>query len=130
MCSLGQDRRQSKGLQAREHAMMNTPNDTHHGSDTLDTLRITKVTKRAVPGSWVEGTIAGHCFEALVFPEPATCPEFEIGGSNISKFWLADERRNVVASFDRGWDLEPTTEMARHLTDLLAAGLAEFIHSA
>lgn len=110
--------------------MTNASNSTHDSTDLLDTLRVSKITKRAVPGSWVEGTIAGHRFEALVFPEPAAIPEFEIQGSNISKLWLADEHRNVVASFDRGWDVEPSTEMARHLTDLLAAGLAEFIHSA
>lgn len=107
--------------------MTNAPNSTHDNSDLLDTLQIHKITERAVPGSWVEGTIAGHSFEALVFPEPAACPEYEIEGSNISKFWLADEQHNVVASFDRGWDVEPNTEMARRLTDLLAAGLAESI---
>ncbi len=97
-------------------------------SELLDTLKITKVTKRAVPGSWVTGTIGGHKFEALCFPEPASNPEYEIPGSNISKFWLADERGNVVAEFDRGWNHHPSTEMAQRITDLLAAGLAETVY--
>lgn len=104
--------------------MTNTPDN----SDLLDTLKITKTEKRAVPGTWVDGTIGGHAFQALVFPEPAAVPEYEIPGSNMSKFWLADEQGNVVASFDRGWEIEPATEMAKRITDLLAAGLAEFIH--
>ncbi len=105
--------------------MTNTPDN----SDLLDTLKISEVAKRAVPGSWVTGTIAGHKFEALCFPQPASNPEYELPGSNISKFWLAEERGEVVASFDRGWDIQPTTEMARRITDLLAAGLAELVHS-
>jgi len=37
-----------------------------------DDLRITKTTRRAAGnGTWVCGTIAGHRFDALVFPEHA-----------------------------------------------------------
>jgi len=109
--------------------MTNTPNNPPDNSDLLDTLKITEVAKRAVPGSWVTGTIAGHKFEALVFPEPAINPEYELPGSNMSKFWLADERGNVVATFDRGWDIRPTNDLAKRITDLLAAGLAELVYS-
>jgi hypothetical protein len=31
----------------------------------------------------------------------------------------------VVANFDRGWDLQPTTDDARAIVDFLAAGIAE-----
>jgi hypothetical protein len=31
----------------------------------------------------------------------------------------------VVANFDRGWDLEPTTDAAREIIGFLAAGIAE-----
>jgi hypothetical protein len=112
--------------------MTNTPNTANQPADhddLLGTLRITKVTARAsAPGSWVTGTIAGHRFEALVFPEPASDPAFEIEGSNISKFWMADGNGHAVADFDRGWNLRPTTGMAQRLTDLLAAGLAEAVY--
>lgn len=93
----------------------------------LDTLKITKIQKRPVGGSWITGTIGGHAFEALVFPELATNPAYEIPGSNISKLWLADARREVVAEFDRGWNRQPSTDAAKQIVDLLAAGLAEHI---
>jgi hypothetical protein len=56
----------------------------------------------------VIGTIAGHRFQALVFPEHAECHEYELGESRISKLWLqrlADKQE--VANFDRGWDRQP-----------------------
>ncbi|MBX3377504.1 MAG: hypothetical protein KF678_10940 [Phycisphaeraceae bacterium] len=105
----------------------NQPNMTN--DDLLDSLVITKVKARTrAPGSWVDGTIGGDRFQALVFPEPASDPAFEIEGSNISKFWLADDEGRVVADFDRGWNLTPATEIAKRLTDLLAAGLAETLY--
>ncbi len=109
--------------------MTTTPNNTPDNSDLLDTLKITQVAKRDAPGAWVTGIIGGHKFEALCFPEPASNPDYEIEGSNISKFWLADERGNQVASFDRGWDLKPATEIAQRITDLLAAGLAQSVYA-
>lgn len=113
--------------------MTNTPNTPANQpgdeGDLLGTLVIRKVTKRpSAPGSWVTGTIGGHKFEALVFPEPASDPAFEIPGSNISKFWLADDEGRVVADFDRGWNLNPATDLAKRITDLLAAGLAETVY--
>jgi hypothetical protein len=111
----------------------NEPNTTNNQPgdecDLLGARVIRKVTKRtSAPGSWVTGTIAGHRFEALVFPEPASDPAFEIEGSNISKFWLGDESGRALADFDRGWNLKPTTELAQRITDLLAAGLAETVY--
>ena len=42
---------------------------TPDGSAILETLRITKVQRRtSCGGAWVVGTIAGHRFDALVFP--------------------------------------------------------------
>ena len=102
---------------------------TDYPGDLLDTLKIAKISKRkSAPGSWVTGTIGGHRFEALVFPEPAENPEYEIPGSNMSKFWLADAAGHAVACFDRGWELKPATETAQRITDLLAAGLAETVY--
>ena len=64
--------------------------------DIGDDLTITKTTRRAAgAGTWVIGTIAGHKFNALVFPEHAECPDYELGDSRISKLWikrLADGR--------------------------------------
>ncbi len=94
----------------------------------LDTLEITKKTGRPTGGTWVKGSIAGHAFEALVFPEHAAEASFELDDSRISKLWLREHStRAEVACFDRGWDREPTTDAARAIVGLLAAGLAEFI---
>ena len=99
-------------------------------SEVLDTLEIKKVQRRtSAGGAWVRGTIAGHRFEALVFPEHATNREWEVGGdSRISKLWV--ERisdRTTAYNWDRGADVEPATEIAGVIVDLLAAGLAETI---
>lgn len=95
--------------------------------DLGDDLRITKATRQnAGIGTWVCGTLAGHRFDALVFPAHAETTEYELGQSQISKVWvnrLADKQ--TVANFDRGWDLRPTTEVAERIVDFLAAGLAE-----
>jgi hypothetical protein len=107
--------------------MSSIQNDIDPG-EILDTLVITRTEPRrmGVGGVWVSGTIAGHRFEALVFPEHAADPGFELEGSRISKLWLAvAPRGDVVASFERGWDLQPTTPTAAVIVDLFIAGLAE-----
>ncbi|MEN6537121.1 MAG: hypothetical protein ABFD89_25925 [Bryobacteraceae bacterium] len=90
-------------------------------------LRITKTTRRAAgSGTWVIGTIAGHRFDGLVFPEHAECPDYELDDSRISKLWVQRLSDKVtVANFDRGWDVRPTTTLAQAIVDFLAAGLAE-----
>ena len=107
-----------------------TPNDGIDASEVLETLEIKKVQRRtSAGGAWVQGRIAGHRFHALVFPEPAENREWEVGGdSQISKLWvqrIAD--RVMVYNWDRGADVEPATEMAGMIVDLLAAGLATAI---
>jgi hypothetical protein len=107
-----------------------TPNDGIDASDVLLTLEIKKVQRRTSGGgAWVRGKIAGHRFDALVFPEPAENREWEVGGdSQISKLWvqrIAD--RTTVYNWDRGADIEPATELAGVIVDLLAAGLASAI---
>ncbi|MEW6197738.1 MAG: hypothetical protein AB1601_03610 [Planctomycetota bacterium] len=109
----------------------NHTNQTPDASEILETLRITKVQRRtSCGGSWVVGTIAGHRFDALVFPEHAESPDFELGDSRISKLWLKHlDTRTTAANFDRGWDIRPTTPIAATIVDLLAAGLAETIYT-
>ena len=110
----------------------NDKNTTPDASEILGTLRITKVQRRtSCGGAWVVGTIAGHRFDALVFPEHAASPDFELGDSRISKLWLKQsDNQATVANFDRGWDVRPTTDVAATIVDLLAAGLAETIYTA
>jgi hypothetical protein len=107
----------------------NHTNQTPDASEILETLRIKKVQRRtSCGGSWVVGTIAGHRFDALVFPEHAESPDFELDDSRISKLWLKHlDTQTTAANFDRGWDIRPTTPMAATIVDLLAAGLAEHV---
>jgi hypothetical protein len=100
--------------------------NTH--DDLGDSLKITKTEGRQLHagGTWVSGTIAGHTFQVLVFEDHAETAEYELGTSRISKLWLRRQAdRRVVANFDRGWDLQPTTDDARAIVDFLAAGIAE-----
>jgi hypothetical protein len=92
-----------------------------------DDLRITRTTRRAAgSGTWVIGTIAGHKFNALVFPEHAECPDYEWGDSRISKLWIQRTADGAtVVNFDRGWDIRPMDATAQAIADFLAAGLAE-----
>ena len=107
----------------RENANRDTAGALEIGKD----LRITKTTRRAAgAGTWVIGTLNGHRFHALVFPEHAECPEFELGDSRISKLWIRRHSDgSIICNFDRGWDIRPTTKAAAAVVDFLAAGLAE-----
>lgn len=82
-------------------------------------------------GVWIAGNIGDergwvYRFDALVFAEHATNPEFELGESRISKLWIqrmVDQKE--VFNFDRGADLEPQDEATREAIELLMEGLAQ-----
>ncbi len=99
--------------------------------DLGDDLAITKVSRRAFGGgTWVSGTLHGHRFDALVFPEHAEVADYELGDSRISKLWvqrLADNRE--VYSWDRGLDVPPANDLAQAIVDFLAGGLADHIYA-
>jgi len=112
-----------------------TAKNTNHAranAELGDDLQITKTTRRASGGgTWVCGTIAGYRFDALVFPEHAECPDWELGSSRISKLWvqrIAD--KTTVVNFDRGWDHRPANPTAASIVDFLAAGLADLVYHA
>lgn len=113
----------------KTNTKIKTPSTTKPDpSELLATLRITKRTGRPVGGTWVSGTIGGHDFEVLVFPEHAECESYELAESRISKLYLRDRAtKQHAANFDRGWDIMPTTDTAKAIVDLLAAGIAELI---
>jgi len=95
-------------------------------------LEIKRTTRRcAGNGTRVIGTVAGHRFDALVFPEHAESEEYEIGRSKISKLWIKRLADNTtVYNWDRGSDVEPRTDLAAAIVKFLAEGLADFIYGA
>jgi hypothetical protein len=97
-----------------------------------DDLQITKITRRASGGgTWVSGTIAGYRFDALVFPEHAECPDWELGTSRISKLWIAKtSNKETVFNWDRGMDIPAASPKTQAVVDFLAAGLADLVHKA
>jgi hypothetical protein len=107
---------------------MNATN--HDDLDLGDDLDITKTTRRAAgAGTWVSGTLMGHCFEALVFPEHAENPAYEIGDSRISKLWIrrsADKR--VVFNWDRGADIPAADQTVACFVDFLCGGIADYVY--
>jgi hypothetical protein len=111
--------------------MTTNANNTTDPQDLLESLRITKVQRRtSAGGAWVKGTIGGHRFDALVFPEHAEYADYELGDSRISKLWIQRiEDRETVVNFDRGWDVLSATPRAAAIVDLLAAGLADLIYT-
>ncbi|MDZ4689080.1 MAG: hypothetical protein SH850_28735 [Planctomycetaceae bacterium] len=106
---------------------MTKNNDNASDIEIGEDLEITKTTRRhSVGGSWVSGTLNAHRFEALVFPEHAENPDYEIDDSRISKLWIqriAD--RTVTFNWDRGADIQASDEMTKRIVDFLCAGLAE-----
>ena len=106
---------------------MNAQNDDR---DIGHDLRITKKTRRASGGgAWVCGTLSGFRFDALVFPEHAESPEYELGDSRISKLWiqrLAD--RATVFNWDRGMDAPAADDTVAAVVEFLCAGLADFAY--
>lgn len=93
-------------------------------------FQITRVTRQAAgAGTWVCGRMDGHRFDALVFPEHACDPEWELADSRISKLWvqrLADRR--TVFNWDRGADVRAADETVQAIVDFLAAGLADHVY--
>lgn len=94
-----------------------------------DDLFVSNIVPRdSAPGMWVAGTLNGHSFEALVFDDHASCPDWELGQSRISKLWiqrLADRR--TVFNWDRGPDQPAANETVQKIVDFLAEGLADYV---
>ncbi len=104
---------------------------TENEIDVGDDLQITKTERRSsASGAWVNGTLNGHSFSALVFPEHAENPDYEIDDSKISKLWIqriADKK--TVFNWDRGEDIPAQTPLANQIVGFLCAGLAIHTYS-
>lgn len=81
-------------------------------------------------GSWASGTLHGHRFDALVFPEHAEDAEYELEGSRISKLWIQRTADKVTTfNWDRGLDIPAADELTQAIVDFLAAGLADHVYA-
>lgn len=67
---------------------------------------------------WTKGTANGLTYTAKVYEEGS---EFGINEGRISKLELRDENNQVVANYDRGWDLKPNSARAREALKMLLA---------
>jgi hypothetical protein len=77
----------------------------------------------------VIGSIAGYRFDALVFPEHAECPDYELGDSRISKLWLSRiANKETSFNWDRGLDIPAASKKTQAVVDFLAAGLADLVY--
>jgi antirestriction protein len=81
--------------------------------------------RQSVGGTWVEGTIRNYRFSALVFPEHAAEPAWELGQSRISKLALQsiDTGLNVY-SWERGLDIPAKDDEVQCAVDSLVHELA------
>lgn len=102
----------------QKQALWEQEHEDEHNRRSGDDLKITETEGcKHVGGTWVSGSIAGHTFQVLVFKEHAECEDCELGTSRISRLWLRRQAdRQLVANFDRGWDIEPTSPAFAQMT--------------
>ncbi len=103
----------------------------HEDFDLGHDLRINKPKRRnSGGGTWVSGTLHGHRFDALVFPEHAEVAEYELEDSRISKLWIQRSADKVTTfNWDRGLDIPAADELTQAIVDFLAAGIADHVYA-
>lgn len=104
--------------------------------DLGDDLVIKKQIRRtSAGGTWVVGTLHGHKFDALVFPEHAECADYEIDGngedgSKISKLWIQRmSDKKTTYNWDRGIDIPAADFTTESIVAYLCAGLADYVYA-
>ena len=65
-------------------------------------------------------TVAGKTYriEMVRFDEPS---QYGIGEGRISKLYVADADRKILANYDRGWDVRPATTAAKAIVNAITA---------
>jgi hypothetical protein len=69
--------------------------------------------------NWISGIIGDYKFEAKHFDVGS---EFGIDGGRVSKLsiWKGDSWNDgLIVNYDRGWDIEPTTENQKYIFSCL-----------
>lgn len=108
-----------------------TPETDPFDFDLASDFQITRRSRQAAgAGTWVQGTLAGHRFDALVFPEHATNPDWELAGSRISKLSVQrSANRKTVFSWDRGPDIDADNDLALAIVHFLCDTLANRVYA-
>ena len=65
---------------------------------------IYEVEERNVGGTWKKGLLNGCDYQVLVFPKGSP---FGINKGRISKLFIRDKNKKVIADYDRGWNVKP-----------------------
>ena len=65
-------------------------------------------------------TVAGQTYQIQMvrFDEPS---HYGIGEGRISKLYVADADRQMLANYDRGWDKRPATATGQAIVDAITA---------
>ena len=83
-------------------------------------IRITG--EKQVFSTWTmaTATVAGKTYQIQMvrFEEPS---QYGIGEGRISKLYIADADRKMLANYDRGWDKRPTTATAKAIINAITA---------
>jgi len=108
-------------------------NETNHDAEFDFELEIKRISRRASGGgTWVSGSVGNdleYRFEALVFPEHADNPDWEIYDSRISKLWISRySNKETSYNWDRGLDIPSPNKMVQAVVDFLCVGLASLIY--
>nr|DAU21801.1 MAG TPA: hypothetical protein [Caudoviricetes sp.] len=62
----------------------------------------------------VEDQVIGYGMK--IFEEPS---DFGINNGRISKLTLVNNNNEVIANYDRGWDIMPTTKVANEALEMI-----------
>lgn len=82
-------------------------------------MKVSIVDKRPAPfgGYIVTGWSGEYSFQAKVYDRVS---EYGIDGGRVSKLWVMHSASGkVAATYDRGWDIEPSCKSDKAVTDLI-----------
>lgn len=93
-------------------------------------MQIKHIKTRILKNGWIDGTINGFRFQAKVVDESSS---FGIDDSRIIKLvvWDKNYRKagqgyDPIISYDRGWDIQPSTSEQEELLQALIEYFANF----